>query len=685
MGARVLVVVGALALLASIAFLLRIGGEDASPWPGPGAPPVAPGPGAALAEGSAPGPTAFPPPPAASSSQPAPLRADAGAIVVERVAEGLVVHEPSVRVRLDGSAAESPCRPVPGSRRFDGLPPGTYVIDLSGTGWLADPATVALAAGQEVRVELRPATLCSGLVLAGPRARPLERARLRLEAHAPPGAERHFDVSASLFEGEVALEHGAFRLVGFEVPTSSVPFRSLRMLASAPGWFEAASQDAPLTDGREATGLVVVLPGAVLAGRVLVPDGAGGSMPGVGAVVLVVPPEVDLSRVAVVDGLPQPIDDRRRSIAPLAQVVTDAHGAFLVPPLADGARVRQVRLLAAANGCRHLLTEPFELDQLAEPIAQRDLLLQSGARLHGTVRVRLVQAGLAASPLAAAGDTEPAALPAVATPRHITLRRLEATGPAAGVGHSLTPRSVPAPASDPDVAYWEFDTSGLEPGDWLVTAQLDLPSEADLPPLAAQSLVQTVTLAEGRRTDLTFTFPVDQGATVHGSVRLPDGLDLALAEVGVAPSGPWQQPLAGAPLRADGRFEVSGIPPGQHQLFAFARSRDQAALAVTSQPLLVDASPIAPRHLDASRPEARITVAEPLRPRRLLLTGHTGDASFDAWLAMGRAWVVAGADGSARLFGLLPGSYRLAAEGQSQAAAEFDVPAGREVVHVDVR
>ena len=123
------------------------------------------------------------------------------------------------------------------------------------------------------------------------------------------------------------------------------------------------------------------------------------------------------------------------------------------------------------------------------------------------------------------------------------------------MGHSLTPRSVPAPASDPDVAHWEFDASCLEPGDWLVTAQLDLPSEDDLPPLAAQSLVQTVTLAEGRRTDLTFTFPVEQGATVHGSVRLPDGLDLALAEVGIAPSGPWQQPLAGAPLRADGRFD----------------------------------------------------------------------------------------------------------------------------------
>jgi hypothetical protein len=692
MRARVLVVAGALALLACIVLLLRTGGEDASPSPGPGAPHDATGPGAQPAGGEAQVPVPRDPwQPGVPPSEPSPLHADAGAIVFQRVAEGLVVHEPAVRVRLEGSADDGPYRAVPASRRFDDLPPGTYAIELSGNGWLADPASVPLASGEEAHVQLRPATLCSGLVLAGPRARPLDRASLRLEAFAPPEGERSFDVSAMLFEGEVALEHGAFRLVGFDIPPSSVTFRSLRLLASAPGWFEAAAPDAPLTDSLQATGLVVVLPGAVLAGRVLVPDGAGGHMPGVGAVVQVVAPETDPSHVAVADGLPQVVDAQLRNVPPQAQAITDARGEFLVPPLADGARVRHVRLLASANGCRPLLSEPFELDQLAEPVAERELVLQAGARLHGTLRVRLVQPNLAANAAdpADAADTDDsadtAALPAVAAPRHIMLRRLEATGPAPGVGQAITPRSIPAPASDPGVAHWEFDASGLEPGPWLVTAQLDLPTGADLPPLAPQSLVQTVTLAEGRRTDVTFTFPVEHGATVHGSVRLPEGLDLALAEVGIAPSGPWQQPLAGAPLRADGRFEVGGVPPGQHALFAFARSRDHATLAVTSQPLVVDADPVPARHLDASRPEVRITVAEPLRPRRLLLSGQTGDASFDTWLAMGRAWITAGADGTARVFGLLPGSYRLTAEGQPPHVVGFDVLPGREVVHVDVR
>ncbi len=689
MRARVLVVAGALALLACIVLLLRTGGEDASPSPGPGAPHDAAGPGADPAGGGTPEPQAQDAwLPGVLPSEPSPLETDPGAIVIERVADGLVVREPAVRVRLEGNADDRPYRPIPGSWRFDNLPPGTYAIDLSGAGWLASPATVPLAAGEEARVELRPASLCSGLVLAGPRARPLDRARLRLEAYAPPDGSRSFDVSAKLFEGEVALEHGAFRLVGFDIPPGSVTFRSLRLLASAPGWFDAAAPDAPLGDSQQVTGLVVVLPGAVLAGRVLVPDGAGGHMPGVGAVVQVVAPEVGASQVAVADGLPQVIDATGRSVAALARVVTDEHGEFLVPPLEDGARVRDIRLLAAAEGCRPLLTEPFELDQLAQPIAERELQLQAGARLHGTLRVRLVQSRLAADAAnsdAGVDAAGAAALPAVATPRDIMLCRLEATGPAPGVGQAVTPRSVPTPASDPGVAHWEFDASGLEPGTWLVTAQLDLPTEADLPPLAPQSLVQTVTLAEGRRTDVTFTFPVEHGATVHGSVRLPEGLDLAVAEVGIAPSGPWQQPLAGAPLRADGRFEVGGVPPGHHALFAFARSRDHSALAVTSQPLLVDADPVPARHLDASRPEVRITVAEPLRPRRLLLSGQTGDPSFDTWLALGRAWVIAGADGTARFFGLLPGSYRLTAEGDAPLVVAFDVPAGREVVHVEVR
>ncbi len=678
MRARLLVVGGTLALLACIVLLLRTGDEDAPPSRDLRAARDAAGGYEPLA-GDAPPADASQDAqlPGFTPAAPSPIQARTGSIVVERVADGLIVREPGIRVRLADTADDRPYDQVPGQRRFDALAPGTYAIDLAGSAWIAEPALVNLAAGAEARVALRPATVFAGLVLAGRRARPLDRAWLRLEACAPPAGDRRFAVSAALFKGDVTLDHGAFRLVGFDIPRSDVAFRHLRLLASAPGWFEAAAPDVPLLDTLHFTGIVVVLPAPVLTGRVLAPDEVAGSIPAVGAVVQVVPPETIPVQVSVVDGLPLVVDALRRTVPPLAQVTTDAHGVFLVPPLADGPDVRAVRLLTSAAGCRPLLTEPFELDQLAEP-ADRELLLLAGTRLHGTLRVRLVQPRLAS----AAEDADPP--PAVATPRNVMLRLLDAPDPHAGAGHAVTPRRVPSPASDPDVAHWEFDAPGLEPGRWLVTAHFDLPVEEDLPALAPQSLVQSVTLVGGRRTDVTFTFPVEQGATVHGAVRLPEGLDVTLAEVGVAPSGPWQQPLAGAPLRADGRFEIGGVPPGAHDLFAFARTRDNGALGVTSQPLLVDERPVPARDLDLSRPEVRITVAETLRARRLVLGGETGAASFDTWLAMGRAWVVAGADGSAHFFGLLPGSYRLTAEGDPPLTVPFELPADRDVVHVDV-
>ena len=678
MRARLLVVGGTLALLACIVLLLRTGDEDAPPSPDLRAARDTAGGDGQLAGDAA--PAAAPQGallPGFTPAAPSPIQAGTGSIVVERIADGLIVREPGVRVRPADTADDRPYAQVPGQKRFNALPPGTYAIDLAGSAWIAEPALVPLAAGAEVRVVLRPATVFAGLVLAGRRARPLDSAWLRLEACAPPAGDRQFDASAALFKGDVTLDHGAFRLVAFDIPQSNVAFRHLRLLATAPGWFEAAAPDVPLLDTLHFTGIVVVLPGPVLTGRVLAPDDVTGNIPAVGAVVQVVLPETTAVQVSVVDGLPLLVDSLRRTVPPLAQVATDARGEFLVPPLADGPDVRVVRLLASAAGCRPLLTEPFELDQLAEP-ANHELLLQAGTRLHGTLRVRLVQPRLAS---AAEGADPP---PAVATPRNVLLRSLDAPDPHAAVGHAVTPRRLPSPESDPDVAHWEFDAPDLEPGRWLVTAHFDLPAEADLPALAPQSLVQSVTLVEGRRTDVTFTFPVEQGATVRGLVRLPEGLDVTLAEVGVAPSGPWQQPLAGAPLRADGRFEISGVPPGDHDLFAFARTRGNIALGVTSQPLRVDERPVPSRDLDLSRPEVRITVAEPLRARRLVLAGETGAASFDTWLAMRRAWVVADANGSAHLFGLLPGSYRLTAEGNPPLTLSFELPPGRDVVHVDV-
>lgn len=591
--------------------------------------------------------------------------AASGVILARIEARGTLVREPSVRVRAAGSDADVDWVQVAEARRFDALPAGAWTVETHGLGWAAQPAEVMLRAGDEAVVTLVPQSVLEGLVLGG--GSPLPRATLDVQAHSPRGGQQSIDISASVFQGEVELQGGAFRLLGWELPSGDFRFRTLEICARAPGWFEGRSQ-LLLGDTLRLSGAVVELRGALLGGRVLAPDEAG-VQPVAGAAVLLVAPSTRAQDFVFVDGLPQAVDERGRSIGPLAVTATDERGEFRFPTLDGQPATFGARLFVVADGWLPWLGGSLAIDQRVAP-GWHEVTLQPGATLTGTLRVRLVPA------------SDPAAAPEpAAQPRTVLLQPLAEAAHSLRATRSLVPRRSPMP-DDPDHARWEFEARGLPPGRWRATAQLDVAPPDGAPVLAPQALLQELDLAAGAQTRVTFTWPPETGATLSGSVRLPEGFEPELAEVALVPDGAWTLPVAGAPLRADGRFELAGVPPGAWAAFAFARAAGR--LALTSWPVTVGAGTPPPLRLDASRPEVRVRVAEALRDRRLLLTGTTGDAAFDTYLALGRTHLDPAPDGEARFFGLLPGRYRLAVASMPGPGLEFELPPGRDVVHVDI-
>lgn len=596
--------------------------------------------------------------------EPATPTAASGAVVLGVHAAGTLVRTPWARLRPAGSTEEIDWLKVMDTRRLDGLPPGRYLVETRGAGWSAEPGEVELRAGQELAVTLAPLSVIEGLVLGG--GAPLPRATLLLEALAPRGHGRDYDISAEVFSGEVELAGGAFRLVGFELP-GGVGFERLQVRARAPGWFEAGVE-LPIGETLLFAGAVIELRGSLLAGRVLAP-GEAGEQPVAGAAVLLVDATTRLQDVSFAGGQPAVVDERGREIPPLATATTDERGEFAFPAHDGQEAAFAARLLVAADGWSPWLGPGLAIDPRAAP-GWHEVLLEPGAALGGHIRVRLVPA---ADPAAA---PEPAA-----QPRLVLLQPLDGSSPDLRGARGLEPRRVPAP-DDPDHARWEFEAAGLAPGRWRATAQLDVAPPDGAPVLAPQALVQELVLAAGARAELAFAWPPESGFTLAGEVRLPEGFQPDLAEVALVPEGTWTLPVAGAPLRADGRFELAGVPPGAWAVFAFARAAGR--LALTSWPVVVGPRTPPPMRLDASRPEVRVRVAEPLHGRRLLLTGTTGDVAFDTCLALGRTHLDPAPDGTASFFGLLPGRYTLAVEGAPGAGVDFELPPGREVVHVDV-
>jgi len=543
--------------------------------------------------------------------------------------------------------------------------PGRWELQLTGTGWELSETVVQLAAGQPAEVQVRPRNRIAGQLITVPSGRPVPLATLAFECASVPDA---LDGERNVFtppEVQVLAPDGRFDLAGINLALGGLPWESVVVRARAAGLLEAESERLHFQPSPFWSGVIVGFPDPVLIGRVQAADADHGAVPVAEAEVCLVTAETTLDDVSLYGDWVM-VNEGRRSLArTLSTTITDELGAFAFGPNATAPVVSQVRLLAYHAGYRILLSPPFELDQKA-PASAHELLLLRGGRIHGRILV----------PRSAPGGAP------LAEPRQVQLLALDDTGAIRGNSRDLEAWPLDD-TSPPDQSVHEFDVEGLEPGRYRVAARLQLAATADRPDGGTAVLMQNVVVEAGARTDVELHHGAGSGTGIlRGEVRLPEGRELELGQVALVQPADISSPLAGTTLQPDGHFVFEGLAPGEAQLVVMTRFADGLAFTTAPVRIVPGENPVARLRLDV--PEVRLAIAAIHHGRRLLLGGSTGDPVFDGFLAQGRLALDAPSTGMASIFGLLPGTYQLSAEGPAPLEVPFELPPGRAVVHVDI-
>lgn len=211
---------------------------------------------------------------------------------------------------------------------------------------------------------------------------------------------------------------------------------------------------------------------------------------------------------------------------------------------------------------------------------------------------------------------------------------------------------------------------------------------------AAQLACGTVTvLRDQRRTGIDFRLTL--AAVLVGRVLDQDGRAVGGANVMAAPgpsmpSSPFR--IGGAQTKADGGFEIRGLPPGDLVLsLDMPVTTDAPRLPTVYYPGVFAAEDAQPIRATGGLVTSGITFRFPKIANRTLTvrvsTPAAGAASVKAWLYRAEPrmvrQIVLDAEGTGRVAGLLEGRYFLAAHGQGDAGplVAFEVAA---VLHDEV-
>jgi hypothetical protein len=538
---------------------------------------------------------------------------------------------------------------------WEDLPPGEYGLATPSPGWAVPEERLDLAPGARATVEMKPRNGIEGIVVGARSGRPVEDLS-RLSVIGRVMDQDGLETARDLLTDAMHLPGGALRIAGLDLgDVDAVRFAAAA--ADEEAWF---TDWMPMPPQPFWSDVLVPVAELVVHGRVTTVEPPQG--PVRDATVVLVPPDVALRDVRFAGEnlylAPARPGDREPSLRGVAH--TDGAGEFAMRTVHTAT---EARVLAWAPGRLPSLS-PVVGVPLGDPPVEVNLALGHG----GEVRV-LVHA--AARPTAEGTEVQ-----VDEEPRRVSLEPLEG-GLVSSTG-ALTEWLRRCDGALPGEVDYDARFTSVTPGEYLVSALLMSPERDD----QGRVLRGRVVVTEGAfaQVELRWNDPAS-GVTLRGRAVLPADFELGESDVSLvrrgAPIDGATLPQAMDHLQPDGRFELSGVMPGEHVILIHAYDRTYADLAVGVAPVSVGDSPLPELRLDLSAPEIRVRAPADLRTWRVRLASQTASAELDALLALDYIGVKpADETGDARLFGLPPGRYTLKPTCEPPRNVEFEVGNG---------
>lgn len=508
-----------------------------------------------------------------------------------------------------------------GTTRFDGLEPGNYVLECSGTGWNAVTANVSVVGHETARIRLEPSARngVRGQVVAIDGSGPIGKFQVVLEARRvhPDGTDERM----ALLPVDVDEPNGSFCIAALDVAG-----QQLRVRVDAGARGDATSEWLPFDGTHWLEGIVLEVRDlrastASLAGRVVrVSDRA----PVAGAHVRVLGPNVSLSDGWWIDGelmlTETEFSEQYERFPARFETRSASDGGFRIqftPP-------RAARLLVMTPGLRPELTDVLTL-VAGEDRELPDIALERGARLTG--RIVTVTAD--------------------------ELRVKHQAWLSGGLPRTLTQVDESG----------EFVFDGLTDGTWAL--EIRAVRDQGLLPILATRTVEVVD-----QRDVVLEIPLGGAGSIdgiRGHVRLPTDAAVRQWLAFVTDAEAVGLPETTAVVAEDGSFELVGVTPGDKLVVVAGLSEDNRPLAACVATVRVKPGAPTRVELDAARVRVSVRVERSELERRgeslQLEASQTQPAAFARLVPQLFGVLATDASGELTLHGLPPGHYSAAAAG----------------------